>query len=127
MSRVSMEPPILMVSSYIFRNDTNKARAHAVASSKRSNRSAALLCSRRPLRQLRYCGKSEQVLRLQLVSFVGDDAEKVNAAVFRAATGQCAGAEKDDPGVGGRRKTKMYQSTSDLTVIRPPKPRGVGA
>ena len=31
--------------------------------------------------------ESERVLRFQLVSFVGDDAEKVNAAVFRAATG----------------------------------------
>jgi hypothetical protein len=50
-SRVSMEPPILMVSSYIFRNDT-------------------------------------------LVSFVGDDAEKVNAAVFRAATGQSGSLRK---------------------------------
>jgi Tripartite tricarboxylate transporter family receptor len=31
--------------------------------------------------------ESERVLRFQLVSFVGDDAAKVNAAVFRAATG----------------------------------------
>jgi tripartite-type tricarboxylate transporter receptor subunit TctC len=31
--------------------------------------------------------ESERALRFQLVSFVGDDAEKVNAAVFRAATG----------------------------------------
>jgi hypothetical protein len=31
--------------------------------------------------------ESERVLRFQLVSFVGNDAEKVNAAVFRAATG----------------------------------------
>ena len=31
--------------------------------------------------------ESERVLRFQLVSFVGDDAEKVNTAVFRAATG----------------------------------------
>jgi hypothetical protein len=31
--------------------------------------------------------ESERVLPFQLVSFVGDDAEKVNAAVFRAATG----------------------------------------
>ncbi|MBI2089556.1 MAG: hypothetical protein HYT78_12590 [Deltaproteobacteria bacterium] len=30
--------------------------------------------------------ESERVLRFQLVSFVGDDAEKVNAAVFRSAT-----------------------------------------
>jgi putative tricarboxylic transport membrane protein len=30
--------------------------------------------------------ESERVLRFQLVSFVGNDAEKVNAAVFRAAT-----------------------------------------
>jgi hypothetical protein len=31
--------------------------------------------------------ESERVLRFQLVSFVGEDAAKVNAAVFRAATG----------------------------------------
>lgn len=31
--------------------------------------------------------ESERALRFQLVSFVGDDAEKVNAAIFRAATG----------------------------------------
>jgi hypothetical protein len=31
--------------------------------------------------------EAERVLRYQLVSFVGEDAAKVNAAVFRAATG----------------------------------------
>ena len=31
--------------------------------------------------------ESDRVLRFQLMSFVGDDAEKVNAAVFRAGTG----------------------------------------
>lgn len=31
--------------------------------------------------------ESERTMRLQLMTFVGEEAEKVNAAVFRAATG----------------------------------------
>jgi tripartite-type tricarboxylate transporter receptor subunit TctC len=38
--------------------------------------------------------ESERALRFQLVSFVGDEAEKVNAAVFRAATGPVRDALK---------------------------------
>jgi len=38
--------------------------------------------------------ESERALRFQLVSFVGDDAEKVNAAIFRAATGPVRDALK---------------------------------
>jgi tripartite-type tricarboxylate transporter receptor subunit TctC len=38
--------------------------------------------------------ESERALRFQLVSFGGDDAEKVNAAVFRAATGPVRDALK---------------------------------
>ena len=38
--------------------------------------------------------ESERALRFQLVSFVGDDAEKVNAAIFRAATGPVRAASQ---------------------------------
>jgi hypothetical protein len=38
--------------------------------------------------------ESERVLRFQLVSFVGEDAQKVNDAVFRAATGPVRDALK---------------------------------
>lgn len=38
--------------------------------------------------------ESERVLRFQLVTFVGEEAEKVNAAVFRAATGPAREALK---------------------------------
>ncbi len=38
--------------------------------------------------------ESERVLRFQLVSFVGDDAEKVHTAIFRAATGPVRDALK---------------------------------
>lgn len=38
--------------------------------------------------------ESERTLRFQLVSFVGEDAEKVNVAVFRAATGAVRDALK---------------------------------
>jgi len=38
--------------------------------------------------------ESERALRFHLVSFVGDEAEKVNAAVFRAATGPVRDALK---------------------------------
>ncbi|MBI4528016.1 MAG: hypothetical protein HY695_29830 [Deltaproteobacteria bacterium] len=39
--------------------------------------------------------ESERVLRFQLIPFVGEDAEKVNAAVFRAATGPAREALKN--------------------------------
>ena len=32
--------------------------------------------------------ESERLLQFQLLSFVGEEAERVNASVFRAATGQ---------------------------------------
>jgi len=38
--------------------------------------------------------ESERLLRFQLVTFVGEEAEKVNAAVFRAATGPAREALK---------------------------------
>lgn len=41
-----------------------------------------------------FIAESERVLRFQLVTFVGEDAEKVNAAVFRAATGPAREALK---------------------------------
>jgi hypothetical protein len=36
---------------------------------------------------VQFKAESERALHFQLVSFVGDEAEKVNAAVFRAAAG----------------------------------------
>ena len=43
---------------------------------------------------VQFKAESERALRFQLVSFVGDEAEKVNAAVFRAATGPVRDALK---------------------------------
>jgi hypothetical protein len=43
---------------------------------------------------VQFKAESEHALRFQLVSFVGDEAEKVNAAVFRAATGPVRDALK---------------------------------